>query len=338
MKKHLAIFPKDYIAKILNHEKTMESRFSKVKCAPYQQVEVGDIILLKEQSGPIRGQAKVKDVIYFSGLTSEEMQAIKGEYNDRLKADDEFWQSKKDAKYATLMFLEEVKELPPETYKKNDRRGWVVLPSSDTTAGKQLFLFNGLEEMHNKRKNKPAPFLVSNCNKGLHSFMRSPLKNSNGYPCCRNCGADVVDWQRVHQRDVRDSEFTVQELRKEKWRNDWWNQEIDLRAINHALRKGEMDLKRFVEKRIRQSVGDVNPYRDGYQTPYQGNIVYYAQHALACCCRKCIEYWHGIPQGRELSQQEINYLTSLVMMYIKTKVPNLSKNGIYIPPIRKKRG
>lgn len=136
MKKHLAIFPKDYIAKILNCEKTIESRFSKVKCAPYQQVETGDMILLKEQSGPIRGQAKITDVIYFSGLTPEKVKTIQKEYNDRLKADEGFWQRKKDAKYATLMFLGEVKRLAPKTYKKKDRRGWVVLTSQ------QLNLFS----------------------------------------------------------------------------------------------------------------------------------------------------------------------------------------------------
>ncbi len=334
MKKHLAIFSKNYIAKILNHEKTVESRFSKVRCAPYQHVEVGDIILLKEQSGPIRGQARVKDVVYFSGLTPEKIKAIEEEYNNRLKVDEKFWQTKRDAKYATLMSLEEVKQLPPETYEKKDRRGWVVLPSDD--ADKQLFLFEGFNETHDKTKNESIP-LASDCANGLHSFLHSPLKNNKGHHCCRNCGADVIDWQRVHQRDIRDSEFIIQELRKEKWRNDWWNKEIDLGAINHALRKGEIDLRRFAVNRIRKSVGDEKPYRDGYQTPYQGNIVYYAQHALACCCRKCIEYWHGIPRGRKLTQHEINYLTDLVMAYAKTKIPNLTKNAIYVPPIRKKR-
>ena len=210
-----------------------------------------------------------------------------------------------------------------------------MLPSDD--ADKQLFLFKGLNETYDKTKNESTP-LASDCANGLHSFMHSPLKNSKGHLCCRNCGADVIDWQRVHQRDIRDSEFTIQELRKEKWRNDWWNKEIDLRATNHALRKGEIDLRKFAESRIRKSVGDEKPYRDGYQTPYQGNIVYYAQHALACCCRKCIEYWHGIPRGRKLAQQEINYLTDLVIAYAKTKIPNLTKNAIYVPQIRKKRG
>jgi len=31
-------------------------------------------------------------------------------------------------------------------------------------------------------------------------------------------------------------------------------------------------------------------------------IVHYAQHATAACCRKCIEYWHGIGPVREIEK------------------------------------
>ena len=125
--RHVAIFPKDYIVRILNREKTIESRFSKVKCSPYGQVNAGDIIFLKEQSGPIVGQVKVIQVIFFSGLTPEKVLAIKRQYNDRLRADDDFWKTKMDANYATLMFLGDIQALSPYAFKKKDRRGWVVL-------------------------------------------------------------------------------------------------------------------------------------------------------------------------------------------------------------------
>lgn len=133
MKRHLAIFPRNYIDKILSREKTIESRFSKVKCAPYGQVSIGDIILLKEQSGPIRGQAEIAKVIFFSDLTPESVICIKKEYNNRLRADDEFWEAKMDAKYATLMFLRDVQELPSQEFEKKDRRGWVVLDHKQLT-------------------------------------------------------------------------------------------------------------------------------------------------------------------------------------------------------------
>src|SRR4029077_16030744 len=44
-----------FLSLVLNGPKTVESRFSRNRCAPFGEVEGGDIILLKEVSGPIRG-------------------------------------------------------------------------------------------------------------------------------------------------------------------------------------------------------------------------------------------------------------------------------------------
>ena len=43
------------------------------------------------------------------------------------------------------------------------------------------------------------------------------------------------------------------------------------------------------------------PHKDGRQTPYRGHPVFVAQHATATCCRSCLQRWHGIPKGRELT-------------------------------------
>ena len=37
---------------------------------------------------------------------------------------------------------------------------------------------------------------------------------------------------------------------------------------------------------------------DGRQTPMRGHPVFLAQHACACCCRKCLYKWYKIPQYR----------------------------------------
>ena len=49
----------------------------------------------------------------------------------------------------------------------------------------------------------------------------------------------------------------------------------------------------FVSKRLAPAV----PKNDGKQTPMRGHPVFIAQHATACCCRGCLEKWHGIPQA-----------------------------------------
>lgn len=37
-----------------------------------------------------------------------------------------------------------------------------------------------------------------------------------------------------------------------------------------------------------------------------GNIVFYAQHAVAACCRNCIEVWHGIAT-QAAGQSELDF-------------------------------
>ena len=181
------------------------------------------------------------------------------------------------------------------------------------------------------------------CRIGLHEFTRSKKFNHDGFPCCKYCNSDLIDWHQLHKFKPYDFDFKIMELRKEKFRDDWWIKEIDQKAKNHALRKGRLELRNFVRKRIYQSVGIVHdlgsvikrPYRDGYQTPFSGNIVYYAQHALACCCRKCLEIWHGIPRGRDLYDNEINLLSDLIMQFIDNRLTDLKNEGYHIPATHK---
>jgi len=48
----------------------------------------------------------------------------------------------------------------------------------------------------------------------------------------------------------------------------------------------------------------------------RGHPVFIAQHATATCCRGCIEKWHGIKKQKELSEDEKNYLVSVIMKWI----------------------
>src|SRR5207302_4759542 len=84
---------------------------------------------------------------------------------------------------------------------------------------------------------------------------------------CRACGADLVDWVRVDKHDLSDTIYTFQALRKELVRHYYWHLAIDQHAKNHALRKGSLEMRTYVEKRIRTSVGPEQPNRDGRQTP-----------------------------------------------------------------------
>ena len=169
------------------------------------------------------------------------------------------------------------------------------------------------------------------CARGLHTYHQSPATNKYGQPICGSCGADEIDWDRLHERDIADVEYTVAQLQTDRFRYKWWAKDLDEAAVKHALRKGPTGIKDAIRKRVHDSVGQlyrmedgkVEPFRDGAQTPFRGNIIYYGQHATATCCRKCIEVWHGIPRGRKLTQEEITYLVDLLLVYVRFKLPEL---------------
>lgn len=56
---------------------------------------------------------------------------------------------------------------------------------------------------------------------------------------------------------------------------------------------------------------------DGKQTPMRGHPVFIAQHATATCCRGCIQKWHGIKKGVELTDHEVNFIVDLIMGWIE---------------------
>ena len=188
---------------------------------------------------------------------------------------------------------------------------------------------------------KSQPF-ASLCEKGIHVFPSAKKKEAPPNPRCIYCDRVTVEWDRVRDCNFLDIEYTISALKGELCRYEMWTKEIDIKAVNHAKRKGRTELISYVQKRILSSIGIVypqpdgkhRPFRDGFQTPYSGNIVYYAQHATACCCRKCVFRWHGIDQHRDLTIDEINYFTKLIMYYIDIRIPLLTTNGERVPHIR----
>lgn len=68
---------------------------------------------------------------------------------------------------------------------------------------------------------------------------------------------------------------------------------------------------------IRKKLAPAFPIHDGLQTPMKNHPVFLAQHATATCCRGCLEKWHHIPKGRELTENEINYVVVLIMEWIR---------------------
>jgi Domain of unknown function (DUF4186) len=181
----------------------------------------------------------------------------------------------------------------------------------------------------------------SDCASGLHCFKATKeMAAQNRVGVCRECGAGLIDWPRVHQRALGDIENTFTSLKHEFIRHVFWHKPLNQYAINHARKKGKKGLRQIVRKNLTTAIGAAHPFHDGFQTTMKEDVhsvVPFGQHATATCCRKCLEYWHGIPQGQPLSDTELDYLTELVCLYIEDRIPELTRDGERIPPIRRKQ-
>lgn len=116
----------------------------------------------------------------------------------------------------------------------------------------------------------------SDCESGLHCFRQTrKMRQANIRGVCRECDADLVDWERVRRHDLSDVAYTFKSMNFEMIRHHFWHAPIDKRGLNYALRKGRSGIREAIAKRIRKSVGSWQHPREGRQTPFTGNPIYY---------------------------------------------------------------
>jgi hypothetical protein len=87
-------------------------------------------------------------------------------------------------------------------------------------------------------------------------------------------------------------------------------------------------VRRHAAELLAKRIAPAAPYKDGKQTPYRGHPVFVAQHATATCCRSCLERWHEIPKGRELTAAEQEYAVDVICRWIET---DLAASGRHAP-------
>lgn len=88
----------------------------------------------------------------------------------------------------------------------------------------------------------------------------------------------------------------------------------------YALDKGAEAIRHHAEDFIAARLAPAAPPNDGRQTPMRGHPVFVAQHATATCCRGCLRKWHGLPEGRALSEQECAYIADVILWWIARNV------------------
>lgn len=132
---HLAVTREPFLELMLEGRKTVESRFSMNRCAPYGRVEHGDVVLLKETGGPIVGLCHVSRTWFYS-LDPRSREAIRERFASTMCAESaSFWTERKDKLFATLMRISRVRMINPIRFQKQDRRGWVILMESSKQLG-----------------------------------------------------------------------------------------------------------------------------------------------------------------------------------------------------------
>lgn len=103
-------------------------------------------------------------------------------------------------------------------------------------------------------------------------------------------------------------------LSKSKFRSSFY---LRKKEIEYIDKNGLSIVKDHAYDFIRKKLAPAYPDNDGAQTPMRNHPVFVAQHATGTCCRGCLEKWHKISKGAELSENQINYIVSLIMEWIK---------------------
>lgn len=85
----------------------------------------------------------------------------------------------------------------------------------------------------------------------------------------------------------------------------------------YYLEHDQNQLRKETEEIVRQSLLHILTKPNGNHVQKWGHPVYTAQNATACCCRKCLYEWHYIPPNRKLTEHEIQYITDLLMEWMK---------------------
>ena len=165
----------------------------------------------------------------------------------------------------------------------------------------------------------------SECDQELHTFrpLGTDLSSTGIVPCTR-CGAGLVGVDPASLRQ-ESPEALFGALQQEWIRHFFFHLPLTDRIRVYAEKNGREGLAAIAASQLRSGrmIG-YSPRWDSQQTAMlRGTIVHWARHAVACCCRRCIAYWHGIPMSATLTDTDINYLQDLIVKYLDLRLPDL---------------
>ena len=84
----------------------------------------------------------------------------------------------------------------------------------------------------------------------------------------------------------------------------------------YIAEKGIETIRRHCEDFVRTRLAPANPPNDGKQTPMRGHPAFKAQHACACCCRRCLAKWWKVSKGIDITPARQARIVDFLMAWI----------------------
>ena len=108
-------------------------------------------------------------------------------------------------------------------------------------------------------------------------------------------------------------------LNKSKFRSSF---RLKGRELEYFKSKGIDEILNHARDFIDARLAPADIPNDGKQTPFRNHTVFVAQQATATCCRGCLQKWHGIEKGKELTEDEVDYVVTVIEKWLKNQMPD----------------
>jgi hypothetical protein len=112
---------------------------------------------------------------------------------------------------------------------------------------------------------------------------------------------------------MRDMDELFAALGRSKFRSRF---RLSGKEAEYLRDKGLATILQHARDLVKKRLADAEPANDGKQTPMRNYPVFVAQHATGTCCRGCLAKWHGIPKGRPLTQEQIDYIVEVLRRWL----------------------
>ncbi len=116
---------------------------------------------------------------------------------------------------------------------------------------------------------------------------------------------------------MQNIESALEKLSRSAFRSRFHLDELDKAYID---KKGLETIREHAEVFVKERLAPQEISNDGHQTPMKGHPVFKAQHACACCCRKCLNKWYKVPEHTQLSELQQKKIVNLLMAWIEKQM------------------